>query len=78
VDVSLENNAPSVATIAAVRPAVRDELFPAEATAAIASISSLRVNANVIDEFHSAIKPQERKGSKFQASPPEQLPPTTS
>jgi hypothetical protein len=70
VDVSLENDAPSVAAIAAVRPAMRDKLFPPEATAAIASISSLRINANVIDEFHSVIKPQEREGGKFQASRP--------
>jgi hypothetical protein len=70
VNVSLQNDVASVAAIAAVRPATRNKFFPAEAAAAVATIPSLRVNANVIDEFHSAIKPKNAKGRKSQASRP--------
>jgi len=70
VNVSLKNDASSVATVTAVRPATWNEFLTAKAATAIAAIPSFRVNANVIDEFHSAIKPQERKGSKFRAPRP--------
>ena len=70
VNVGLEDDAASVAAIAAVRTATRDEFLTAEATATIPAITGLRVDANVIDEFHSAIKPQEREGSKFRAPRP--------
>jgi hypothetical protein len=72
VNVSLENYAASVAAIAAIRTATRDEFLTAKATAPIPTITGLRVNANMIDEFHSAIKPQEREGSKFSGAAPEQ------
>jgi hypothetical protein len=70
VHVGLENDASPVTTVATVRPAARNEFFPPETAAAIAAISSLRVNANMIDEFHFAIKPQEAAGGKFRTERP--------
>jgi hypothetical protein len=78
VNVGLEDDAASVAAIAAVRTATRDEFLTAEATATIPAITGLRVDANVIDEFHSAINPQEREGSKFSGAAREPLPVTSS
>ena len=65
MNVGCENDAAAVAAIAAVRTAARNEFLAAKAAATVAAIASLRVDANVIDEFHFAIKPQEREGGNF-------------
>jgi hypothetical protein len=50
--VGLEDNVPSVAAIAAVGTAMRDEFFAAEAAASIAAIPGLGVNANLVNKSH--------------------------
>jgi hypothetical protein len=70
VNVSLENDISSVAAVSTIGTTVRHELLATKTAAAITSISSLRVNANVINELHSLIKPQERQPSKFRAAGP--------
>jgi hypothetical protein len=55
MNVRSENDIPPVSSIAAIRSAMRDEFFPAETAATIASVAGLRMNANMIDEFHGAI-----------------------
>jgi hypothetical protein len=54
MNVRFENDAPSVASIATIRSPVRDEFFAAETAATVASVAGLRINANMIDEFHFA------------------------
>ncbi len=56
MNVGFENDAPSVAAIAAIRSAMRDVFLPAETAATVAAIAGLRMNANMIDESHFAIK----------------------
>jgi hypothetical protein len=56
MNVGLENDIPSVASIATIRPAMRDVFLPAETAATVASIAGLRMNADMIDESHFAIK----------------------
>ena len=70
-----EYDVAAVAAVAAVRTAARDEFLAAKAAAPVPAVASLRVNADVIDEFHSSIKPQEREGGKFRGAP--ERPPVT-
>lgn len=66
-----ENDIPPVASIAAIRSAMRDEFFPAETAATIASVAGLRMNANMIDEFHSAIKTAGLRAKRTSGEAPE-------
>jgi hypothetical protein len=77
VNVSPENDASSIATVSAVRTAARNELLAAKAAAAITAIPGLAMNANVINELHSASKAQEFEEGKRRTTMPE-LPPVTS
>jgi hypothetical protein len=56
MNVGLENDIPSVASIATIRPAMRDVFLPAETAATVAPVAGLRMNADMIDEPHFAIK----------------------
>jgi hypothetical protein len=48
----LKDYVPSLAAVTAIRPAFRDELFPAERNAACAACACLGMYFNFIDEFH--------------------------
>jgi hypothetical protein len=56
MNVGFENDAPSVAPVAAIGSAMRDVFLPPETAATVASIAGLRMNANVIDESHFPLK----------------------
>jgi hypothetical protein len=64
VNVGFQDDTSSIAAISTVRSAVRNEFLPAKAATAIPAIPSLCMDANVIDELHSAIKAQEAESGK--------------
>jgi hypothetical protein len=66
--VGFENDAAAIAAITTVRSAARNELFPSKAAATVAAISSLCMDANMIDEFHLAIRALGVKGARFRTS----------
>jgi hypothetical protein len=58
MDIGLEDDTASIATVTPVGPAPRNEFLPAKAATTVATIPGLGVNAHVIDELHLVIKPQ--------------------
>jgi hypothetical protein len=77
VNVGLQDDTSSIAAISTVRSAARDEFLSTKAATAIAAIPSLCMDANVIDELHSAIKAQEAESGK-RGRPDPNLRPVTS
>jgi len=54
--IRLKNDVATVAAITAIRPAMRDEFFAAEAAASVASVSCLGVNANLVNKSHDVVR----------------------
>jgi hypothetical protein len=64
VGVGFENDAPAIAPITTVWSAAWNEFFPPEAAATIAAVAGLRMDANMVDEFHFAIRALEVEGGR--------------
>jgi hypothetical protein len=56
VVIGLKNDVATVSTIPAVRPAMGDEFFTAEAAASAATVSGLGVDANLVNKSHNGVK----------------------
>jgi hypothetical protein len=68
VRVGFENDAAAVTAVATVGSPARNKLFPSKAAATIAAISRLRMDANMVDEFHFVIRALEAQEGRFRTS----------
>ena len=68
--VGLQNDAAAIASISPIWTAARNKLFFPKAAAAVAAISRLCMDANMIDEFHLAIRALELAGGRFRTLRP--------
>jgi hypothetical protein len=68
VRVGFQNDAAAVAPIPSIWSAARNKLFFPKAAATVAAISRLCMDANMVDEFHLAIRVLEVEGGRFRTS----------
>jgi hypothetical protein len=54
--IGLKNDVATVSPIPAIRPAMGDEFFTAEAAASVAAVPGLGVNANLVNKSHDEVR----------------------